>query len=209
MKIKFKYLFSLVIVVATACTKEKISTQDNYEVVDLPDGSIVFLNHYSELEYIEAFDQRRVAISGECYFSVEPSDKSFTVTGKVGEVEVLGTEFSVSSKEESMEIEVEEGSVNFTAGENSKDISTGQMASFQKGDNSIKTGKSTNSFKKWMAKLRIEFKRLDKDLNEEAKSIEEQLNKTAKEIEKEAEKIGKELDEVGNQIEKSIEKITD
>ncbi|SMG27028.1 FecR family protein [Marivirga sericea] len=208
---KYKSLFSLLIlaVFLAACSKEKITTQDNYEVVGLPDGSIVFLNQYSELEYIEAFDQRRVAISGECYFSIEPSDKSFTVTGEVGEVEVLGTEFSVSSNSESMEVEVEEGSVHFTAEENSIDISTGQMASFQKGDNSIKTGKSSNSFKKWMAKLRIEFKRLDKELNEEAKSIEEELNKKAKEIEKEADKIGKELEEAGEQIGKSIKKIMD
>jgi len=208
---EFKYIIYLLILssVITSCSKKEITTQDNYEVVDLPDGSIVFLNQYSSLEYIEAFDQRRVAISGECYFSVEASDKSFTVTGEVGEVEVLGTEFSVSSNEESMEVEVEEGSVNFKAGENSKDISTGQMASFQKGDNSIKTGNSSNSFKKWMAKLRIEFKRLDKELNEEAKSIEEKLNKKAKEIEKEADKIGKELDEAGEQIGKSIKKIMD
>jgi ferric-dicitrate binding protein FerR (iron transport regulator) len=210
MMAKFKYIFNLVIVVVltTACTTEKISTQDNYEVVDLPDGSIVFLNQYSELEYIEAFDQRRVAISGECYFSVEPSDKSFTVTGEIGEVEVLGTEFSVKSNNEDMEVEVEEGSVKFSVEDMSKEISKGLKASYQKGKNSIETGKASNDFKKWMAKLRIEFKRLDKDLNEEAKGIEEKLNKTAKEIEKEAGKVGKELDEVGKKIGKSIDKIT-
>lgn len=208
---KFKTLFSLLIslLLITACSKEKITTQDNYEVVELPDGSIVFLNHYSELEYIEAFDQRRVAISGECYFSVEPSDKSFTVTGKLGEVEVLGTEFSVKSNNEDMEVEVEEGSVKFSVEDMSKEISGGLKASYQKGENAIETGKASNDFKKWMAKLRIEFKRLDKKLNDEAKGIEEELNKKAKEIEKEADKIGKELEEVGDQIGKSLKKITD
>lgn len=208
---KFKYVFSLLIlsVLITACSKEKITTQDNYEVVELPDGSIVFLNHYSELEYIEAFDQRRVAISGECYFSVEPSDKSFTVRGKLGEVEVLGTEFSVKSNNEDMEVEVEEGKVKFSVEDMSKEISGGLRASYQKGENAIETGKASNDFKKWMAKLRIEFKRLDKKLNDEAKGIEEELNKKAKEIEKEAGKIGKELEEVGDQIGKSIKEITD
>ncbi|WP_375578697.1 FecR family protein [Marivirga tractuosa] len=208
---KFKYLFSLLIlsVLITSCAKEKITTQDNYEVVELPDGSIVFLNHYSELEFIEAFDQRRVALSGECYFSVEPSDKSFTVTGKLGEVEVLGTEFSVKSDNEDMEVEVEKGSVKFSVEDMSKEISKGLKASYQKGENAIETGKASNDFKKWMAKLRIEFKRLDKQLNDEAKGIEEELNKKAREIEKEADKIGKELDEVGDQIGKSIKKITD
>ncbi|WKK75352.2 FecR domain-containing protein [Marivirga salinae] len=208
---KFNYLFSLLIfsVLISACSKERVITQDNYEVVDLPDGSIVFLNHYSELEYIEAFNQRRVAISGECYFSVEASDKSFTVTGELGEVEVLGTEFSVKSDIEDMKVEVESGSVQFTVEDHSEKLSKGEMASYQKGDNSIKTGKASNGFKKWMAKLRIEFKRLDKKLNDEAKGIEEELNEKAKEIEKEANKIGKELEDVGDQIGKSIKKITD
>lgn len=208
---KIKYLFSLLIfsILTSACTKEKISTQDNYEVVDLPDGSIVYLNQYSELEYIEAFNQRRVAISGECYFSVKPSDKSFTVTGELGEVEVLGTEFSVKSSNEGMEVEVEEGSVKFSVENMSQEISKGLSASYQKGKNTIETGKATNDFKKWMAKLRIELKRFDKDINEEAKGIEEKLNKKAKEIEKEADKIGKELEDVGDQIGKSIKKLTD
>lgn len=208
---KFKCIFSLLIfsVLITACSKEKITTQDNYEVVELPDGSIVFLNHYTELEYIEAFNQRRVAISGECYFSVEPSDKSFTVTGELGEVEVLGTEFSVKSNNEDMEVEVQEGSVKFSVEDMSKEISKGLRASYQKGENAIETGKASNDFKKWMAKLRIEFKRLDKKLNDEAKGIEEELNKKVKEIEKEADKIGEELEDVGNQIGKSIKKFTD
>jgi len=208
---KFRYLFSLIIfsVLIASCSQEKIITEDNFEVVELPDGSIVFLNHYSELEYVEAFDQRRVAISGEGYFSVEPSDKSFTVEGKLGKVIVLGTEFSVKSNEQDMEVEVEKGSVQFSAGEKSETLSSGELASFKKGKNSIETGKASNDFKKWMAKLRIEFKRLDKKLNDEAKGIEEKLNKKAKEIEKEADKVGKELEEVGDQIGKSLKKITE
>lgn len=208
---KFKYIFSLLFfsILITACSKEKISTEDNYEVVELPDGSIVFLNHYSKLEYLEAFNQRKVAISGECYFSVEPSDKSFTVRGELGEVEVLGTEFSVKSNNEDMEVEVEKGSVQFSIEEESKNISTGEMASYKKGENVIETGKASNDFKKWMVKLRIEFKRLDKKLNDEAKGIEKELNKKAKEIEKEADKIGEELNDVGDQIGKSFKKITD
>lgn len=208
---KNKYLFGLIIfsVLTTACTKEKITTQDNYEVVDLPDGSIVYLNQYSELEYIEAFNQRKVAISGECYFSVEPSDKSFTVTGKLGEIEVLGTEFSVKSDDEHMEVEVEKGSIQFTAGEQSKNISSGEMASHEKGGDSIETGEATMSFKKWMTKLHIELKRLDKEVNDKTKGLNEKLNKKAEEIEKEAGKIGKEIDEVGDQIGKSIKKIID
>ncbi|HET8859353.1 FecR family protein [Marivirga sp.] len=208
---KSQYVFSLIAFFAlfSSCSKEKISTADNYEVVELPDGSIIFLNHYSELEYIEAFNQRKVAISGECYFSVETADKPFTVIGKLGEVEVLGTEFSVKSNTEDMEVEVEEGSVNFRVGDKSKNIIAGEMASYQKGSNSIETGKASLDFKKWMAKLRIEFKRLDKEIQEGAEGLKEKLNSKSEEIEKEAKKIGEELDEVGEQIGKSFKKITD
>lgn len=208
---KLKYLCHLILlsVLATSCSKEKISTKDNYEVVDLPDGSIVILNHYSELEYLEAFNDRKIAISGEAYFSVEPSDKSFTVVGHLGEVEVLGTAFSVKSNVEDMQVEVEKGEVEFKVDGQSKNVSSGQLASYQKGSDSIKTGKATVSFKKWMAKLRVELKRFDKDLNKELSGIEKKLNNKAKEIEKEAGKIGKELDKVGKQIGKSIEKVAD
>jgi ferric-dicitrate binding protein FerR (iron transport regulator) len=207
----FKYTFYILIfaVLFTACSKKRITTDDNYEAVELPDGSIVFLNRYSQLEYIEAFNQRRVAISGECYFSVEPSDKSFTVTGKLGEVEVLGTDFSVKSDSENMAVEVESGSVKFTVGDKSKKITTGELASYEQGADSIETGNASMSFKKWMARLRIELKRLNKDVDNEVMRLEDKLLEKAKEIEKEAGKVGKELDKVGKQIGKSIEKITD
>jgi transmembrane sensor len=211
MTMNFKITIYIVLftVLFSACSKKKITTEDNSKAVELPDGSIVFLSQYSELEYIEAFNQRRVAISGECYFSVEPSDKSFTVEGHLGEVEVLGTEFSMKSYSEEMEVQVAEGTVEFKVGNQSENISSGRMASFKEGDDAIETGKASMNFNKWMAKLRIELKRLNKDMDDEVMRLEDKLLEKAKEFEKEAGKVEKKLNEAGKQIEKSLKKITD
>ncbi|MGJ3234849.1 FecR domain-containing protein [Marivirga sp.] len=208
MKFRFTFYIFLFAVLFSACSKKKIITEDNSEAVELPDGSIVFLSQYSELEYLEAFNQRKVAISGECYFSVEPSDQSFTVEGYLGEVEVLGTDFSMKSNSEEIEVQVAEGSVEFKASNQSEKISSGKMASYKEGDESIRTGNASMNFKKWMAKLRIELKRLDKDMNDEVMRLEEKLLEKAKEFENEANKVGKKLDEAGKQIEKSLKEIT-
>jgi ferric-dicitrate binding protein FerR (iron transport regulator) len=198
----------LVLLLMTACSQDKIITEDNYDVVELPDGSIVFLNQFSSLEYHEAFDQRKVAIEGECFFAVKSSDKSFTVIGELGEIEVLGTEFSVKSTSEDMEVEVEEGNVKFSIEDKSEEVSEGVRAAYSKNEKKITKSEASRDFRKWMAKLRIEFKKLDKTLNQEAKNIEKEINDKARKMEKEADKIGKELDEVGKQIGKSIKKLT-
>lgn len=206
----FKYTFYLFLFsfLFTACSKKKIITENDYELVELPDGSIVFLSQYSELEYIEAFNQRKVAISGECYFSVEKSDQSFTVEGHLGEVEVLGTAFIVNSDAENMEVEVAEGTVEFRVDDKVKKVSAGKMASFHKGDASIETGKASVNFQKWMAKLRVKLKRLDRDMDKEVMRVEEKLMEKAREFEKEAGKVGKKLDKVGEQIQESVDEIT-
>ncbi|WP_340152364.1 FecR domain-containing protein [uncultured Marivirga sp.] len=205
----FKYTFYIFLfsVLFSACSKKKITTNENSEAVELPDGSIVFLSQYSELEYLEAFNQRRVAISGECYFSIESSNKSFIVEGHLGEVEVLGTEFSMKSNTEQLEVQVAEGTVAFKVEGQSENISSGRMASFENGDDSIETGKASINFNRWMAKLRIELKRLDKDLDNEVMRLEDKLLEKAKEIEKEAGKVERKLNEAGKQIEKSIKDI--
>jgi hypothetical protein len=209
MNLKYGFYFLLSFLLVTACSQKKIITENDYEVVELPDGSIVFLSQYSELEYVEAFNQRRVAVSGECYFSVKKSEQSFTVEGHLGQVEVLGTEFIVNSDAENMEVEVADGTVEFKVGDKAEKVSSGRMASFHNGDASIKTGKASVTFDKWMAKLRIELKRLDKDMEKEAVRLEEKLKEKAKEFETEAGKVEKELNKVGKQIEKSLKKITD
>ncbi|MFC3197138.1 FecR family protein [Parapedobacter deserti] len=70
-----------------------------YQIV-LPDGSKVWLNADSKLEYPRTFsaDHRNVVLEGEAYFEVvENREKPFIVTTAKETVEVLGTNFNVSA----------------------------------------------------------------------------------------------------------------
>jgi len=69
--------------------------------VELPDGSVVWLNPGSELAYSpEAFlhSRREVAVQGEAFFDVERDEASpFIVTAEALRVQVLGTSFHVKA----------------------------------------------------------------------------------------------------------------
>ena len=84
--------------------------------MDLPDGSIVWLNSQTTLTYDENFGKkdRKVTLDGEAYFDVAKDKKRpFIVeTGKCN-MEVLGTKFNVEgySDKDDFEVTLMEGSV--------------------------------------------------------------------------------------------------
>ena len=67
--------------------------------VELPDGSMVYLNAHSELSYFTTIgDERRVRLEGEAFFNVaKDAAHPFVVETTAGEVTVLGTSFSVKN----------------------------------------------------------------------------------------------------------------
>ncbi|MEP1095354.1 MAG: FecR domain-containing protein [Cyclobacteriaceae bacterium] len=75
--------------------------------VSLSDGTRVWINSDSRLEYPIAFSEtdRTVTLQGEAYFEVtHDSNRPFTVISKEQKVQVLGTSFSISSYPESEEV---------------------------------------------------------------------------------------------------------
>ncbi|WP_456088032.1 FecR family protein [Parabacteroides sp.] len=83
----------------TVCANKGVRT-----CLELPDGSVVYLNSGSTLSYPVAYDEkeRRVILSGEAYFSVKHDpDHPFvvSVSGDRMNVKVLGTEFNVQAYE--------------------------------------------------------------------------------------------------------------
>jgi ferric-dicitrate binding protein FerR (iron transport regulator) len=68
--------------------------------ITLPDGTRVFLNSATTLSYPSHFglDNRTVRLTGEAYFKVQKDPRSpFIVNTGYMEIEVLGTEFNVTS----------------------------------------------------------------------------------------------------------------
>lgn len=87
--------------------------------VQLPDGTIVWLNADSKLMYDENFrgDYRKVYLQGEAYFEVVRDDKRpFIIHTKTIDIKVLGTVFNVKAyeAEENVETSLIKGSIEVT-----------------------------------------------------------------------------------------------
>jgi ferric-dicitrate binding protein FerR (iron transport regulator) len=79
---------------------EVTSGTGQIEVVELPDGSMAWLNAQSSLRYPEKFkgELREVTMTGEVYFEVKPDGQHpFIVSSGTVQVKVLGTSFLVSN----------------------------------------------------------------------------------------------------------------
>ena len=84
--------------------------------LDLPDGSNVWLNAGTKMQYPVSFmtGKREVILDGEAYFEVVHNEKSpFVVHTSTLDVEVLGTKFNVEgySDKDDFEVTLMEGSV--------------------------------------------------------------------------------------------------
>ncbi|MCB0640498.1 MAG: FecR domain-containing protein [Phaeodactylibacter sp.] len=87
--------------------------------LNLADGTTVWLNADSELDYPQQFegDLRSVYLKGEAYFDVASNpEKPFVVYTPSGYVKVLGTEFIVQAREDSPTelVQVYEGLVEYS-----------------------------------------------------------------------------------------------
>lgn len=120
--------------------------------VELPDGTQVWLNAGSSLQYANTFGQenRDVALSGEAYFDVI-SDKTrpFIVQAGNIKIQVLGTRFNVKAYEQldNIKVALMEGSVSL---HNSNDNQTYmlepmEMAVYNKHQNNMEIVKEMSS----------------------------------------------------------------
>ena len=96
--------------------------------IHLADGTMVFLNQNSRLEYPNSFDgqaKRSVRLIGEAYFKVAHNPaQPFVITTQQSAVTVLGTSFNLRAypNENFTEVEVETGKVAFSSKGNKQKI---------------------------------------------------------------------------------------
>jgi len=93
----------------------------------LPDNSKVVLNAKSKLTYNKKDweSKRTLDLEGEAYFKVAKG-KTFTVKTINGNVEVIGTQFTVNSEETIFEVICYKGTVNVTYNETSRILTHGR-----------------------------------------------------------------------------------
>lgn len=82
---------------------------------NLADGTIITINAESSLKYRRDYnsESRNVILTGEGYFQVEKGTSPFIVNTRHGSVTVLGTKFNINSRNDMIEVVVNEGAVSF------------------------------------------------------------------------------------------------
>lgn len=104
-----------------------------YETAILPDGSEVRLAPGARIDYsIEQGGERIINLTGEAFFEVTKGER-FVVNTTAGQVEVLGTSFTVFAAEEQFSVECVTGKVAVSAGESKQHITAGQAVKKRNG----------------------------------------------------------------------------
>src|SRR5688572_1735911 len=181
--------FTASLIALSSCSSVSVETEDNFEVVELPDGSIAFLNHNSAVGYDKEFSSRSVEVQGEVFLSVVKRETPFVVKSEHGEVTVLGTEFNVKSEAKELEVEVEKGIVELKTEMHNEKIKRGEAAVYKKAENDFKKVKAEFKFRIWMKELKDEFKRLGKEIKDNSEEIEKESKEAGKQLKQELKKL--------------------
>jgi len=128
--------------------------------VELPDGSVVWLNKGSELLYPENFNStsREVYLKGEAYFDVAHNDnKPFIVHAGISKTTVIGTSFNLRAygKEDDIRLTVVSGKVAFTLTDDRERVivTPGNMANLNRISKTIEHGENPDvNFLSWKTK---------------------------------------------------------
>lgn len=119
--------------------------------VELADGTKVWLNSLSALQYPTAFPgkERRVFIKGEAYFEIAKNPRQpFIVEVEGGqEIEVLGTSFNVNAytNEQLIKTTLLEGAIRVKAGKASQKLAAGQEAQLNMISKEMKVNNNINT----------------------------------------------------------------
>ncbi|MBX2991449.1 MAG: FecR domain-containing protein [Bacteroidetes bacterium] len=91
----------------------------------LQDSSEVTLNYATELvvQKLKPDKPRLLSLKGEAYFRVRHNETPFIVSTDVAEVQVVGTEFNLRSRDGLLEVAVTKGIVRVTASRDGRDSS--------------------------------------------------------------------------------------
>ena len=156
----------------TVCANRGVRTS-----LDLPDGSIAYLNSGSTLSYPSSYDaeERKVTLVGEAYFSVkhDPAHPFIvSVSHDRLRVKVLGTEFNVRAyeKENVVQTTLVSGSVNIVMKEdkgktNERNLYPSEKAVYDLTDKTLE-----------VINVEIEIKSIDRKQHSEQEKEDEHLN---------------------------------
>jgi len=183
-------LFILLLMLSASCSNISVETKGNYDLAELPDGSVVYINENSSIQYDKNFSPRTVNLDGEAFFSVVPGETPFVVTCEHGKITVAGTEFDARSTSDELVVEVEKGKVEVEAnGQEVKKLKRGDRAVYTSAQRAVQLEKAEYEFRQWLKLLEKEFKKLGKEVKRSSKEIGKESKKAAKELKKDLKKL--------------------
>lgn len=144
-----------------AITYASVTTGDTVQTtVVLPDGTKVWLNYGSELQYSRRFKaNRKIQLKGEAYFEVaHDSLHPFIVQANNASVRVLGTKFNVEAYANTAidNVTVTEGRVSYGSGQETVKLIAGDKGLFSKETGAVqKTINDDPNFLSWKTKAFI------------------------------------------------------
>ena len=165
-------LLSVILGLSSCSNTITEETAENFKQVELPDSSVVYLNHNSKLTYNNAFNPRRVTLEGEAFFSVNNGDTPFIIKTKEGdEVTVEGTEFNLIASKNFLAIEVEIGkvSLHFSSGKVHRGLGRGQRLDYGRHDNGLHLGHAKHKHRSWISVMDNDFRKSGKVLKRSQK----------------------------------------
>lgn len=123
--------------------------------MELPDGSVVWLNAGSKLRYSSRFneDNRRVELQGEGYFDVKKNNgKTFVVKTPACDVTVKGTRFDVSAYNDDAltAVYLMEGSVQVNSSVHQATLTPGQKVTVDKLSGRMQKSVHTGAANTWI-----------------------------------------------------------
>ena len=122
--------------------------EEEKKEIELPDGSKVWLNENTSIQYAEGFTPRQITLEGEAFFDVEKLDQqSFEIFSGEARTLVLGTAFNVRAypKESKIEVTVERGKVALDhQGDTRKSVllTAGNTGVFNKSEQAVRKRKN-------------------------------------------------------------------
>lgn len=147
--------------------------------VYLPDSSLATLQPGGELRYNKDFSPREVQLSGTATFDVRTmSGHGFKVSADFGEVQVLGTVFTVTAAPDSFKVEVQSGKVKVLATKSKKEavLTEGMEALLLKGSDTISVGRAEPQAEVDILGKTLVFE--DTDLNQVVRTLGSVFGKT-------------------------------
>lgn len=113
------------------------STQEEHRVITAPDGSTIWLNSNSELDYPATFSglTREVTLRGEAFFDIKhDSLRPFIIHTGMVQTTVLGTAFNIRAfpSEPSITVAVTRGKVRVGDDKNETELTANQQVSFDR-----------------------------------------------------------------------------